>query len=50
MTVYEKIKCLSEEDMAEFLYRFANDVVNAVSEFIMPNKESIIEMLEHELD
>ena len=50
MTVYDKICLMSEEQMAEFLYRFQKDTIDAFGQFIMPNKEKIVDMLETELD
>ena len=50
MTIYDKICLMSEEQMADFLYRFQKDTINAFSNFVTPNKERIIELLETELD
>lgn len=49
MTVAEKLKLLSDDDLAEFLNRFAHDVLNNFSNFMLPDKESIMRMLEKEI-
>ena len=41
MTIYDKIIQCDEEEMAEFLYRFARDTINQFGSFVMPNKENI---------
>lgn len=48
MTVYEKIKDLDEEKMAEFLLKFANDTINQFGSFIMPDIDRIRKFLELE--
>ena len=48
MTVFEVIKELDEEMMAEFLYRFARDTIDQFERFILPDKERIRKVLELE--
>ena len=48
MTVYEKIKDLDEETMAEFLLKFANDTINQFGNFILPDIDRIRNFLELE--
>jgi len=48
MTIFEIIKEYDEDMMAEFLYRFARDTINQFTNFILPSKEGIIELLERE--
>ena len=48
MTVYEKIKDLDEEKMAEFLLKFAKDTINQFDSFIMPDIDRIRKFLELE--
>ena len=49
MTVLERIKEYDEDEMIEFLYRFSRDVLHHFSEFVMPNKENIRNLLEKEI-
>ena len=49
MTGYEMIQNYDEDQMVEFLYHFANDVINNFGCFQMPNKESIKKFLEYEI-
>ena len=48
MTVFETIKDYDEDMMAEFLLRFANDVINQFANFVFPTKEGITEFLNRE--
>ena len=48
MTIYDKIIEYNEEDMTEFLYRFARDTINQFGNFVMPSKEGIREFLNRE--
>lgn len=48
MTIFDRIKEFDEEQMAEFLYHFARDVLNQFSNFVMPTKEGIKEFLSRE--
>ena len=48
MTIYEKIKELSEEGMAEFLTVFAQETIEQFSNFFLPKKEHIREFLSRE--
>ena len=49
MTIAEKLRLMSDDDLAEFLYRFARDVIHNFSNFMLPDKESIMNMLEKEI-
>lgn len=48
MTIYDMIIKMDKEKMAEFLYRFARDVIKQFSNFQMPDKDAIMELLECE--
>ena len=49
MTIFEGIKKLDEEAMAEFLYVFARDTVDLLaSRFRLPDRNEIREFLERE--
>ena len=48
MTIYDKIIQFDEEEMAEFLYRFARDTIDQFGNFVMPNKDGIHEFLNRE--
>lgn len=45
MTVFDHIKEYDEEMMANFLYKFSEDIINNFSNFITPSKESILNFL-----
>ena len=49
MTIYDKIKEMDRETMAEFLYRFARDTINMFSQFVLPSKEGVEEFLDREI-
>lgn len=49
MTVFDRIKDYNQEEMVEFLYNFAGEVIEHFSNFHLPNKISIKELLEKEL-
>ena len=48
MTIFDRIKEFDEEQMAEFLYHFARDVLNQFSNFVMPTEEGLKEFLSRE--
>ena len=48
MTIFDRIKELDEEQMAEFLYHFARYVLNQFANFVMPTEEGIKEFLSRE--
>ena len=48
MTIFDKIKELDEEQMTEFLYRFARDTLNQFANFVNPTEEGIKEFLSRE--
>ena len=45
MTIYERIKEFSLEEMADFLLVFAKESIEQFGNFILPTKEMIIEFL-----
>lgn len=49
MTIYDKIRLLDEDQMAEFMYHFANDVINAFSNYIMPSQDTYRKFLDTEV-
>ena len=49
MTVYDYIIELNEEEMVNFLYHFACDIVDKLEKFSTPNKEAIRKLLEAEI-
>ena len=49
MNIYERIKEFDEEQMVQFLKRFANDTINQFGRFILPSEEGIREFLEREV-
>ena len=48
MTIFEKLKSLDEDEMAEFLYRFAKDVIDQFGHFVMADKNEIVNFLKRE--
>ena len=50
MTIYEKILLLDEDKMVEFMYQFANDVIDAFGQWIMPSRDAIRKFLDTEID
>ena len=49
MTMYECIKDFDEDEMADFLYAFANDIINDFAMFIFPSKDSMKNFLKKEI-
>lgn len=49
MTVFDCIKKYDEEMMAEFLYKFSEDIINNFGNYILPSKEGILNFLNKEL-
>ena len=49
MTIYDKIKEMDRDTMAEFLFRFARDTIDMFSRFILPSKEGVEEFLDMEV-
>lgn len=48
MTIYDAVKEMDMDTMAEFLYRFARDTIDMFGHFVFPSKERIMEFLERE--
>lgn len=48
MTIYDKILLLDEDEMVEFLYHFANDVIDAFGKFVMPSRDTYRKFLDTE--
>lgn len=49
MTIFDRIKEYDEEMMAEFLYKFSEDIINNFGNYILPSKEGILNFLNNEL-
>ena len=49
MTIFDLIKEYDKEMMAEFLYKFSEDIINNFGNYIIPSKESILNFLNKEL-
>ena len=49
MTVLERIKEYDKEEMVNFLYHFARDIINHFTNFMIPDKKSIENFLEKEI-
>ena len=49
MTVLDRIKEYDMEDMTEFLFRYARDVINQFGNLVMPNKENIEKFLKENI-
>ena len=46
MTIFERLEEYTEDEMVNFLYNFARDIITNFGNFIMPSQDSIRRFLD----